>query len=126
MDEDADEDELLHADQEQPEVMRPQDAGGGEDVGGPIAHARVANDPQLGQQRQQPEQGREFVHPDLLRVPDQHRRGGGDQAGPAVVQLPAQLIEHGDYERSGDQRGEPDGELAVAEHADGQPQRQVV
>ena len=35
-------------------------------------------------------------------------------------------VERGDHERPGDQRRDPDGELAVAERTDRQPQRQVV
>ena len=110
--------------------MRPEQGGGGEDVGRPVDHRPATDDSQLRQQRQQPEQRRELVHPHLLRVPDQHRRdgreGGREQPGPPVVQLPSQLVEHRDHERPGDQRGEPDGELAVTERADRQPQHEVV
>ena len=77
-----------------------------------------------------PNSGYELVHPHLLRVPDEQRRDGGEggcqQAGAAVVELASELVEHGDRERSGDQRRKPDGKFAVAEDPDRQPQRQVV
>ena len=110
--------------------MRPEQRGGGEDVRRPVEHRAVADHAQLRQQREQPEQRRELVHPHLLRVPDEQRRDGGergrDQTRAAVVELAPELVEHRDHERPGDQRRQPDGEFPVAERADRQPQRQVV
>ena len=110
--------------------MGPQQRRRGEDVGRPVAHARVADRPQLRPQREQPEQRHERVHPRLLRVPDQQRGGGaergGDQAGAAVVELAPEQVERRDHERPRDDRREPDGQLAVAERPHGQPEHQVV
>ena len=130
MDDHSHPDELLHADQQQAEVVGPQQRSGREDVRRPVDPARVADRTQLRPQRKQAEQRHERVHPGLLRVPDQQRRGGaeggGDQARATVVQLPAEQVERRDNERTGDQRREPDGHLAVAERAHGQPEGDVV
>jgi hypothetical protein len=130
VDKDRDEDELLHSDQEQAEVVRPKKRGGGKDVSRPVEHRAVTYRSQLRQQSEKAEERHELVHPHLLRVPDEHRRDGGergrDQTCTAVVQLSSQLVERRYHERPRDQRGEPDGKLAVAEHTDGQPERQVV
>ena len=40
---------LLHRDQEQPEVVGPQQRGGGEDVERPVPHRPLADDPELRQ-----------------------------------------------------------------------------
>ena len=130
LDQHAHPDQLLHHDQQQAEVVRPQQRSRGEDVRRPVAHARVADRPQLRPQGEQPEQLHEGVHPGFLRVPDQQRRGGAeggrDQAGAAVVELAPEQVERGDRERAGDDRRDPHRQLAVAERLHGQPQHHVV
>ena len=73
VDEDAHEDELLHPDQEQAEVVGPEERRGGEDVERPVEDAPVADRPELRQHGEQPEERDEGVHPCLLRVPDEKR-----------------------------------------------------
>ena len=66
-----DEDGLLHGDQQEAEVVGPEEGGRDEDVARPVAEAGAADHPKLCEESQHPEEGHERVHPHFLRVPDQ-------------------------------------------------------
>jgi hypothetical protein len=103
----ADPDQLLDADEQEAEVVRQEQRRRGKDVGRPGEHGRPADHAQLRPQRQQAEQRHEGVHTRFLRVPDEQWRGGaecsGDEPRAPVVELAPQEVERGDHERPRDQ-----------------------